>query len=70
MAKKPKSRRGEGDQVSGEEAKEKVTEVDREWFQIQIKALEEKLQRRTDKMQLLEASYVEFKEKCVKYQVQ
>ena len=29
---------------------EKLTEVDKEWFQIQIRALEEKLERRNEKM--------------------
>ena len=38
--------------AQGEEAKqgEKISEVDKEWFGIQIKSLEEKLDRRNDKL--------------------
>ena len=46
-----------------EAAREKVTEVDKEWFNIQIRALEEKLQRRTDKLHGLEQSNVEYQKK-------
>ena len=55
---------GRGGGLGGaEEAKERLTEVDKEWFQIQIKALEEKLQRRNDKMRRLEQSNLEFQER-------
>ena len=41
-----------GPPAQGEEAKqgEKVSEVDKEWFGIQIKSLEEKLDRRNEKL--------------------
>ena len=49
-------KKGKGSAVSptqgGEEAKagEKISEVDKEWFGIQIKSLEEKLDRRNEKL--------------------
>ncbi len=86
MAKKSKGKRG-GDDKGADDAKERITEVDRESYLIQIKvtthlyrykqfcithdrtinsqALEEKLQRRTDRMQQLEAANVEFHDKYV-----
>lgn len=54
MPKKPKGKKGSegGGAGSGgkgvDDAKEKLSEVDKEWFQIQIKALEEKLQGRKE----------------------
>ena len=52
--------------AAAEEAnREKLSEVDKEWFNIQIRALEEKLQRRNAKMQRLEQSNVEYQNKWV-----
>ena len=41
-----------GSPTQGEEVKagEKISEVDKEWFGIQIKSLEEKLERRNEKL--------------------
>jgi hypothetical protein len=47
----------------GEEVKERMTEVDKEWYQIQIKSLEERLQRRSDKMKQLEQVNSEYLER-------
>lgn len=45
MAKKPKSKKGAGGPAEsgkgGEEAKEKITEVDKEWFQIQVDSFDQ-----------------------------
>lgn len=43
---------GGGSPTQGEEVKagEKISEVDKEWFGIQIKSLEEKLDRRNEKL--------------------
>ena len=64
MSKKTKSKKGQSEfGKGGEELKEKMTEVDKEWFQIQIKSLEEKLQRRNEKMKALEGSNNEYMER-------
>ena len=44
-----------GSPTQGEEVKtgEKISEVDKEWFGIQIKSLEEKLERRNEKLRLV-----------------
>ena len=52
MGPKKKGKGGNGSPTQGEEAKagEKISEVDKEWFGIQIKSLEEKLDRRNEKL--------------------
>ena len=47
-----KGKKGAATPTQGEEAKagEKISEVDKEWFGIQIKSLEEKLDRRNQKL--------------------
>ncbi len=62
MAKKTKKSQSEK-QGGGEDAKEKMSEVDKEWYQIQIKTLEEKLARRMEKLRNLELSNAEFHER-------
>lgn len=54
---------GRGGGGAGEEGREKLTEVDKEWFQIQIRSLEDKLQRRNEKMKRLEQSNQEYQER-------
>ena len=51
----PKKKGGNGSPNQGEEAKagENITEVDKEWFGIQIKSLEEKLDRRNEKLRFV-----------------
>ena len=67
MAKKTKNgKKGSDDAPGGkgyDESKEKISEVEKEWFQIQLKALEEKLQKKTEKMKAWEAISNEYKEK-------
>lgn len=66
MAKKTKNgKKGSDDGVGGKgsDEKEKISEVEKEWFQIQLKALEEKLQKKTEKMKAWEALSNEYKEK-------
>ena len=63
MSKKSKSSKKSDAAGLAEEAKEKLTEVDKEWFNIQIRALEEKLQRRNDKMNRLEQSNQDYQNK-------
>ena len=52
MGPKKKGKTGAGSPIQGEEAKvgEKISEVDKEWYGIQIKSLEEKLDRRNEKL--------------------
>ena len=57
--KKGKKGAGSGsDAEKDEEAqlKDRLTEVDKEWFNIQIRTLEDKLERRNEKMRNLEES--------------
>ena len=56
MVRKTKGKKGAGDKGQ-EDLKEKVSEVDRDWWEIQIKSLKEKLQRRSERVQHLESSY-------------
>lgn len=67
MVKKTKGKKGRDDDGKrGEDQQgrgEKVSEVDKEWFQIQIRSLEEKLSRRNDKMTALEISNKDFQER-------
>ena len=62
MVRKTKGKKGAGDKGQ-EDLKEKVSEVDREWWEIQIKSLKEKLQRRNERVQHLESSYQVCQEK-------
>ena len=48
---------------SGEEQKDKLSEVDKEWYQIQMKSLEEKLARRVERAKNLEISNHEYQER-------
>ena len=52
MGPKKKGKGGSGSPTQGEEVKagEKISEGDKEWFGIQIKSLEEKLDRRNEKL--------------------
>jgi hypothetical protein len=61
MAKKAK--KSPDQKGGGEETKEKISEVDKEWFQIQIKSLDEKLARRMEKLRNLELSNNEYRER-------
>ena len=65
MVKKTKSKRGgaEGGKNGVDEPKEKISEVDKEWFQIQIKSLEDKLLRRNERLRQLQQSNQEFQER-------
>ena len=66
MAKKTKHGKKSDDALGGkgyDESREKVSEVEKEWFQIQLKALEEKLQKKTEKMKAWEALSNEYREK-------
>ena len=57
--KKGKKGAGTGSEVDKDEEnmqKDKLTEVDKEWFNIQIRTLEDKLERRNEKMRSLEES--------------
>ena len=58
MGPKKKGKGGNGSPTQGEEAKagEKISEVDKEWFGIQIKSLEEKLDRRNEKLRYVQNS--------------
>ena len=54
-----KGKKGAGsDSEKDEESaqKDRLTEVDKEWFNIQIRTLEDKLERRNEKMRNLEES--------------
>lgn len=57
-----KSKKGVGD-TKNEEQKDKLLEVDKEWFQIQIRSLEEKLERRNERARNLELSNKEYQER-------
>ena len=59
MGPKKKGKGGNGSPTQGEEAKagEKISEVDKEWFGIQIKSLEEKLDRRNEKLRYEQNSF-------------
>ncbi len=65
MAKGKKGKKAAlGDPKAGEEVnKDKLLEVDKEWFQIQIRSLEEKLERRNDRAKNLEISNKEYQER-------
>ena len=60
MGPKKKGKGGNGSPTQGEEAKagEKISEVDKEWFGIQIKSLEEKLDRRNEKLRYVQAYFL------------
>ena len=62
-SKKGKGKKGKEGEEEGDELKEKLLEVDKEWFQIQIKSLEEKLDRRNDKARNLEVSNKEYQDR-------
>ena len=63
MAKKSKKGSSEQGKGAGEEQKDKLSEVDKEWYHIQMKSLEEKLARRVETARNLEASNQEFQER-------
>ena len=63
MAKKTKKGSLDQNKGSGEEQKDKLSEVDKEWYQIQMKSLEEKLARRVERAKTLEISNQEYQEK-------
>ena len=66
MAKPKKSNKGKkgaGGEQKTEEQKDKLLEVDKEWFQIQIKSLEEKLDRRNERARNLELSNKEYQDR-------
>ena len=65
-SKKGKGKKGKEGEEEGDELKEKLLEVDKEWFQIQIKSLEEKLDRRNDKARNLEVSNKEYQDRYAK----
>ena len=66
MVKKAKGKKSSVEGSKNEESqREKITEVDKEWFQIQIKSLEEKLERRNEKMRQYELSNKEFEERYI-----
>ena len=52
-----------------EEQKDKLLEVDKEWFQIQIRSLEEKLEQRTNHARKLEVSNKEYQERFVRFNI-
>ena len=57
--KKGKKGGGSGSEADKDEEgqqKDRLTEVDKEWFNIQIRTLEDKLERRNEKMRNLEES--------------
>ena len=57
--KKGKKGTGSGSEADKDEEnqqKDRLTEVDKEWFNIQIRTLEDKLERRNEKMRNLEES--------------
>ena len=66
MAKKAAAKKGKAkvktEEQSGEQ-KDKLLEVDKEWFQVQIRSLEEKLERRNDRAKNLETSNKEYQER-------
>ena len=55
-----KGKKGADGEGKTEEQKDKLLEVDKEWFQIQIRSLEEKLERRNDRAKALEVSNKEY----------
>ncbi|XP_040571349.1 cilia- and flagella-associated protein 157 [Lepeophtheirus salmonis] len=64
MTKKVKNKKGQSDGGSkGEELRDKISEVDKEWFGIQIKSLEEKLERRVQTINSLEINNKDLTEK-------
>lgn len=63
MAKKTKKGLSDQNKGSGEEQKDKLSEVDKEWYQIQMKSLEEKLARRVERAKSLEISNQEYQER-------
>ena len=65
MGPKKKGGKGKKGAEGDEEAaqKDKLLEVDKEWYQIQIKSLEEKLDRRNDRARTLEVSNKEYQER-------
>ena len=62
MAKKTKKALDQN-KGNGEEQKDRLSEVDKEWYQIQMKSLEEKLARREEKAKNLEISNQEYPER-------
>ena len=46
----------EAEKEEENQQKDRLTEVDKEWFNIQIRTLEDKLERRNEKMRNLEES--------------
>ena len=46
----------DADKEEENQQKDRLTEVDKEWFNIQIRTLEDKLERRNEKMRNLEES--------------
>ena len=67
MGPKKKGGKGKKGAEGDEEAaqKDKLLEVDKEWYQIQIKSLEEKLDRRNDRAQALAVSNKEYQERYI-----
>ena len=64
-AKKAVKKVREEEEVKVEEQKDKLLEVDKEWFQIQIRSLEEKLEQRTNLAEKLKVSNKEYQERFV-----
>ena len=58
-----KGKKAQSGEQKSEEQKDKLLEVDKEWFQIQIRSLEEKLERRNDRAKNLETSNKEYQER-------
>lgn len=63
MAKGKKGKKGQEVKEGEAEQKDKLLEVDKEWYQIQIRSLEEKLERRNDKARALEVSNKEYQDR-------
>lgn len=63
MAKGKKGKKAAQGEQKAEEQKDKLLEVDKEWFQIQIRSLEEKLDRRNDRAKNLESSNKEYQDR-------
>ena len=58
-----KGKKGEADKDEEQQKGDKVSEVDKEWYQIQMRSLEEKLDRRNERMKQLELSNREYQER-------
>ena len=63
MAKGKKGKKGQEVKEGEAEQKDKLLEVDKEWYQIQIRSLEEKLERPNDKARALEVSNKEYQDR-------